>query len=336
MLGLSLEDVIKTTRTSRSFDDFFFDFSDQLYPWSTVYRFFFLTDLESRTQLMLGIGQKRSSEYWVNGRRTEFSGNGASYRLALTYWVENHGVRHETKNEVVNVLDGISSSTFSFRKMKQGYELEIAELSTTVKLLQDRARSDYVRYLPKLSPFYRYNKYLPFTGVLHGSEVEKGFAFIQKVNLHMPFIPWRWGRVFFEDGSQLDFYEPRIVLPLFRSINFETLDERLEFKLDQRISFDSGLWTISGSTPAGERLRARIRSYARIEQVFETRRSAFSYVEMPSKLEELEIKRGSRTLYSSRALGACSANCEIAGYTRISPLSWGGELRAGSRTSQRP
>jgi hypothetical protein len=133
----------------------------------------------------------------------------------------------------------------------------------------------------------------------------------------MPFIPWKWGRVFFEKNAHLDFYEPSMFFPLFKSINFEVEDNKFEFKRNQKIVFEKPLWIIQGETKNGVSLNAKIRSYRNIKQTFETKRSRFVYNEMPSALESLSIKRGDDVLYSKETFGESVANCENAYYEKI-------------------
>jgi hypothetical protein len=133
----------------------------------------------------------------------------------------------------------------------------------------------------------------------------------------MPFIPWKWGRVFFEKNAHLDFYEPSMFFPLFKSINFEFEDKKYEFKRNQKIAFEKPLWIIQGETKNGVSLNAKIRSYRNIKQTFETKRSRFVYNEMPSALESLSIKRGDEVLYTEETFGESVANCENAYYEKI-------------------
>jgi hypothetical protein len=317
MFGRNLEDYIKIEREEKSFDDEFFDFTDKIYPWTTVYRYFFLTDLVKKTQLMLGIGQKTSNNYKVNGVKTEFSNTESPYKMAISYWVENGSLSHKTRNDKVNINHGIKSETFSFFKENDGYRFCLDDQSTDVFLKNRDSKTDFVNFKAGFSPFYRHNKYMPFEGKIKGKKVEKGFAYIQKVYLNMPFIPWRWGRVFFENGAKFDFYEPRMLVPLFKSINFEVEDRKLEFKHEQKINFSDSSWTLSGKTSGGESLKAKIRSYDNVIQTFETPRSTFKYCEMPSTLEQFEIKEGKEILYSVKNLGESVANCEVANYSKL-------------------
>jgi hypothetical protein len=321
MFKRNLEDAIKVTKEPRSFDEDFFDFTDRIVPWTTVYRIFFLTDLIKKTQFMLGVGQKNLRNYRVNGKRMEFSNNGPAYKVGVSYWLDNGSLIHETKNITINVEDGIRGNSFSFKREGKGYRMDFDELSTSVFFDDSRARTDYVKFNAGITPFFRHNKYIPFEGAIMGEDVSKGLAFIQKVCLNMPFIPWRWGRVFFEGGAHFDFYEPKILYPLFKSINFEAEGERLEFKLNQSISFKDSIWKINGTSPVGETLEASIRSINNVKQTFETPKTRFEYNEMPSKLESLSIKRYGQEIYSMNSLGESVANCEDAYYTRINPLS---------------
>ncbi len=268
---------------------------------------------------MLGIGQKKLSQYRVNGEDIHFSNSGPSYDVAISYWLHNGELIHKTKNDTLNIGDENISGPISFTKHIYGYRLGIEDIGTDVKLHEKDSKTDYVRFRAGITPFYRHNKYLSFTGTVNNQTVEKGIAFIQKVNLNMPFIPWRWGRVFFEDGSRFDFYEPRIIRSLYKSINFEHQEEKLEFKHNQRLEYDNGTWTIEGTATTGETLKARIKSYASIKQTFETTRSSFTYLEKPSILEDLTITLNDRILHSRKTLGESVANCEDAFYTQLTP-----------------
>jgi hypothetical protein len=317
MFGRNLEDLIKKTHEPRSFDEDFFDFNDTIHSWTTVYRFFFLADMIKKTQFMLGVGQKNISNYKVNGYSTEFSNEGPTYKVGVSYWLDGATTIHKTINEEIDVQDGMVSNSFKFQKENGGYTFKLDEIDTNVNLDDGVSKTDYVRFKAGITPFYRHNKYLPFKGIIMGEEVSKGYAFIQKVNLNMPFLPWRWGRVFFDERAQLDFYEPKILFPLYKSINFESQDQKMEFKLNQKITFKNSLWSINGTTPTGETIDARIRTYNQVPQSFETPRSIFVYTEMPSSLDHLEIKRGDDVLFTKESLGESVANCEEAHYTKM-------------------
>ncbi|GBE17980.1 hypothetical protein BMS3Abin16_00568 [archaeon BMS3Abin16] len=317
MFGRNLEDFIKVTEEPRSFDEDFFDFTDRIYPWTTVYRFFFLADFERGTQFMLGAGQKNLRRYHVNGEPIEFTNNEPDYRMGVSYWLENGSLLHRTVNDDVNVENGLRGDSFSFIRENGGYTLEVPDVDIKAVLDDKSSKTDYIRFNAGISPFYRHNKYLPFKGRVMGRRVEKGVAFIQKVYLNMPFMPWRWGRVFFESGARFDFYEPRFVRPLYRSINFEHNGKRLEFKQRQQISFDDSLWNIAGRAATGEKLSISIRPYQSVRQTFETPRTIFDYTEMPSRLESFEITKNGETLFSQESLGESVANCEEAFYSKL-------------------
>ncbi len=321
MFGRNFEDLIKVSKEPRGFDEDFFDFTDKLHPWTTVYRFFFLADIANKTQFMLGVGQKKADHYWVNNEKIVFSDNHPMHKVGVSYWLENGSLTHNTLNDEITVTAGrdIISSSFSFEKADSGYSFSIDDVNTTVLLDDHHSKTDYVGFNAVVHPFYRHNKYLSFTGTIMGEEVSKGVAFIQKVYLNMPFIPWRWGRAFFEGGAQLDFYEPRFMVPLYRSINLEVDDRKFEFKHRTRIMHSGDVWTVSGQTSEGERLEARIKSYSKVPQTFRTPRSTFAYTEMPSQIEDLKVKKKGQLLFSNETLGESVANCEDAYYKKMLP-----------------
>jgi len=111
-----LKAALIDTNEPRSFDESFFDFTDTVFPWSTVYRFFLLTDVVKKTQLMFGIGQKNTPHYRVNGKRMIFSNTHPSYKVCIPYWLDNGNVIQEVRNDEIYVKDGIVGKYFSFKR----------------------------------------------------------------------------------------------------------------------------------------------------------------------------------------------------------------------------
>jgi len=249
-----------------------------------------------------------------------FSNTHPSYKVCIPYWLDNGNVIQEVRNDEIYVKDGIVGKYFSFKREDSGYNMSIPEISTNIFFDDNLAETDYMKVKPK-GIVDVHNKHIPFKGEILGERVSKGLAYIQKVNMNMPFIPWRWGRVFFEDGARFNFFEPRALYPMFKNINFKIGKEKLEFNKRQKIYFKNSIWKISGTAPHGESLKAVLRSTNTIKQTFETPRTIFEYNEMPSVLEEFSIKRGGKEIYSLNSLGNTTANCEDAHYSRIHVLS---------------
>lgn len=316
---LHLENMFTKVTPDVSFDSEFFDFSDRLYPWTTVYRYMLFQSFEKDIQLMVGMGQKNISHYRVNGIKTIFDSSPPEYRVGLSYWCYSDGLIHEIKNEVIwNNGNVITSPTLDFQRTEDRYVVNIREIDTNINM-QDCDGYDFLRFKFLLSPFYRCNKYLPFRGRILGEKI-KGMALMQKVNINMPFIPWLWGRSFFEDGSKLDFYEPRVLKPLYKSLNFQ-IDGK-EYKFIKRTKIEMipdgvyPVWRLYGETGRGEELEVEIKSYGHICNNFETKKTCFSYNQYPSKVTDLKLKRKGDTI-TLDDLGNSAANCENSYYSRI-------------------
>lgn len=308
----------------KSFDDLFFDFSDRPYFWATVYRFILFMDLEKETQLMLGIGQKNVKLYRINNVVTNFEGNSQRFKTGVTYWCTAGNFVHRTKNEwIENGQLNAKSDTFVFEKTGDAYRLSIKEIETDVEI-PDSGDIDLLGFKFIFSPFYRANKYARYHGRING-ERSKGIVFMQKVWLDMPFIPWKWGLTFFENGTRMDFYDPRTVVPFFKSLNLYHEGKHYRFEKNMKIEKmekieKSGdglpLWRASGKTRHGEELSIEIESYAHARNTFETRRSCFIYNEYPSRLTDFTFKRKGETI-TMDDLGKNATNCEDAYYSKV-------------------
>ncbi len=277
---------------------------------------------------MLGIGQKNIKPYKINNVVTNFEGNfeGGSHRFktGVTYWCTAGDLIHRTKNEwIENSQLNARSDTFVFEKTGDMYRLSIKEIDTDIKI-PDSSNIDTLRFKFIFTPFYRTNKYARYTGRIMGKRSE-GIVFLQKVWLNMPFIPWKWGRTFFENGTMMDFYEPRAVVPLFKSLNLHHDGQHYRFVKDIKIEKierqgKSGnrlpLWSVSGRTRHGEEISIDIESYAHARNTFETKRSCFSYNEYPSRLTGFTFKRKGETI-TMDDLGKSATNCEDAYYSKV-------------------
>lgn len=314
----NFEDRFDRSGVAESFNRVFFNFDDRLYPWTTVYRYMLFMSLDKDIRLMIGIGQKNAPDYYINGLKTTFESNPPKYKVGLSYWCYSGELIHKTKNEVIrNSGDKFDSETIHFQKTDVGYMLNINEIGTDVKL-KEQDGHDFLHLKFIFSPFYRCNKYLPFYGTILGKKT-KGIAIIQKANANMPFIPWVWGRSFFENGAQLEFYEPRVLVPLYKRLNFRIGGVVYKFRKSTKIERipdgEYPLWKLSGKTREGEELDVDIKSYAHVCNNFETKRTCFSYSAYPSKVTKLKFKKGNKTI-TLEDLGDSVANCENAHYTK--------------------
>jgi len=318
--ALDFERRLADSTLRNSFDHSFFNFNDKLRYWTTVYRYLLFMDYEKDIQFMIGIGQKKISNYQVNNVPIEFASNSSSYKVALTYWHHHEELFHRTTNDLLKTHDdGFVSDTLSFKRDDSGYVLKLDEAETNINLTE-KFDEDFLIFGNLIQPFHRHNAYFKYQGKIKGED-SKGIAFIQKVAINMPFIPWRWGRTFFENGAQLDFYEPRVVVPVFKSLNFKIDDKVYLFNKKGTISLEnkgrSPKWKLSGETENGEEIEAKIETTGHACQIFETQRSRFLYNEYPSKMTYLKITKGGETLHSLHDLGRSATNCEDAYYSTL-------------------
>lgn len=315
---LRFEERFGKSEAPRSFEEDFFDFSDPLRPWTTVYRFMLFFDYINDIQVMVGFGQKKGENHRVNGLDAVFEKGSSRLKVPLSYWCFNNDLVHRTEYAELRTGDtAIQSDRFNFSREGGGYHLTVKGLEADVRM-EGRADTDYMLYNIGYVPFARHNCYIPYQGVFMGEE-SQGMAFVQKVYHNMPFIPWRWGRAFFEDGSNLVFFEPRAGVRVFKNITLVHGGEEYVFNTWTRIEMEKGelpRWHLSGETKSGETIKLEGEARARVENRFESKRSVFSYNEYPSRILDLEF-RGPDGVVTAEDMGRSSFNTEDAYYLRL-------------------
>ncbi|AAM05618.1 hypothetical protein [Methanosarcina acetivorans] len=105
--------------------------------------------------------------------------------------------------------------TANFHGVFPKYMLDISNSGEKVCCLEIREPAD-VNYNSELSEFFRglfgyrfANLYFDFKGELFGKDFS-GKCYAQKVIVIGPFIPWKWSRIIFKNGSVLTYYIPNI------------------------------------------------------------------------------------------------------------------------------
>lgn len=97
---------------------------------------------------------------------------------------------------------------FEFRKKPPNHELTVKNVCRLVLSVPANgpAQESYALLsIPKTSIGANlYNAYFDVKGTLNEKKFN-GKAYVQKVVLTAPFVPWDWGRITFRDGSILDF-----------------------------------------------------------------------------------------------------------------------------------
>jgi hypothetical protein len=176
---------------------------------------FVSTDKDSKGQLILTFGQ---SEGKVNVNKMTIDPRDKKPNVASVCWAYL-----DKKMEILNSATTFTKSPGRFILKNNEAEISfngnypkyslcikskgklIADLDTSgIKTKQKRY--EFTENFKGVFGYELVNLYLDFKGVLDNKKI-KGRAIVQKVLITGPFVPWRWGRFTFRDGSTLEFYK---------------------------------------------------------------------------------------------------------------------------------
>lgn len=216
-----IERLLLKKEIKRSIDDLLFSF-EELPLFGKEYWFMkFTSDDGSRRQFFLTFGRS-AGDIEVNGKYVENSsivdGKTEGYCVSWAYDEVRRNVADdlgviEVKDEMVTCASKEMKAEFygSFPK----YVLDISDNGEKICSLDIKEPADN-NYNSEVSEQFRglfgyrlANLYFDFNGVLF----EKGFSgkcYAQKVIVVGPFIPWKWSRIVFINGSILTYYIPNI------------------------------------------------------------------------------------------------------------------------------
>ena len=216
-----IERLILKKKSGRSIDELLFSF-EELPLFGKEYWFMkFTADDGSRRQFFLMFGRS-AGDIEVNGRYIEDS-QVADDRTEgyCVSWQYDDGQRNisddlcviEVKNEVISCSN--NDIRAEFRGMFPEYSLSIIEgenelCSVAIKEpVDDEFNSELSEQFKGLFGYRLANLYFDFDGHLSGRDFS-GKCYAQKVIVVGPFIPWKWSRIVFRNGSILTYYIPSI------------------------------------------------------------------------------------------------------------------------------
>ncbi|KKG15223.1 hypothetical protein EO98_15520 [Methanosarcina sp. 2.H.T.1A.6] len=216
-----IERLLVKKELKRGIDDLLFSFED-LPLFGKEYWFMkFTADDGSRRQFFLTFGRSAgdtevNGRYVVNSRIKNDKTDG--YCVSWAY--------DEVKKNLTDDLGVIEVKdkrvTCSSKEMKADfygsfpkYMLDISSNGQTVCCLDIREpednnyNSEVSEYFKGLFGYRLANLYFDFEGVLFEKDFS-GKCYAQKVIVVGPFIPWKWSRIVFMNGSILTYYIPNI------------------------------------------------------------------------------------------------------------------------------
>lgn len=216
-----IERLLMKKEINKGIDDLLFSFED-LPLFGKEYWFMkFTSNDESRRQFFLMFGRS-AGDIEVNGRYVENSkiidDKTDGYCVSWTYDKMQKKITDDIG--IIEVKNGkVTCSTSDIKAEFYGafpkYKLEISKDDKNICCLDikepgdDNYNSEVSEYFKGLFGYRLANLYFDFEGTL----LDKNFSgkcYVQKVIVVGPFIPWKWSRIVFRNGSILTYYIPNI------------------------------------------------------------------------------------------------------------------------------
>ena len=203
-LSKYLPRVSKRTNFAK-LDEFFFSRA-ALLPGGKEYWFIDVVSTEGdKTQLVLTFG----SSYFktrVNGQAAQGG------KVAAVGWFHS-GKKKVFVEKSLFLQSGkgvLKTDAFTLRGAYPSYEL-VAGKGTAIKFSKPERGVPYEALAASAGTlgFGMFNLYLDASGTIGGKKFV-GSAYVQKVVVVAPFIPWNWVRLVFADRSALDFFAVRL------------------------------------------------------------------------------------------------------------------------------
>jgi len=297
-------------------DDMFFGF-EELPLFGKEYWFLkFTGGAEDLRQLILTFGRSAGD---VKVNRTKMKSSleaGAEKECMVIGWCfdKTKKVFADASQKVAvsrrktNVISSDSEKTgvsFSLSGAYPSYSLEIKHKG---KKVADLKMSKPKKGRPfEMSQFYKgnlgfqlINIYFDFQGELYGKKLG-GKCYLQKVIGVGPFVPWRWARFIFRNGSVFDAFVMNVEAlglkqPVYSLVSFQ--DEKGKFWQKrtsvnfEKIRGKNPRWVVSA--PDGKMV-LEAESYSRHPFVFSSRYSGkFTYLEYLSKVNDFYLEKGGK------------------------------------------
>lgn len=309
-----IERLLLKKDTNKGIDDLLFSFED-LPLFGKEYWFMKFTSNDgSRSQFFLMFGRS-AGDIEVNGKYVENSriidNRTEGYCISWVYdemqrKITDHlGTIEVNDSKVTCCTEDIQANFYgSFPK----YTLEIANGEKKICYLDIKEPVDN-NYSSELSENFKglfgyrlANLYFDFKGKLFEKDF-CGKCYVQKVIVIGPFIPWKWSRIVFRNGSILTYYIPNIELVgleynIYNSMEFYDADKKIlhRFKRSKVQEYPSEKsdkrWVI---TAEDDRVFVVTKSYCKEEFDF-THNFNFRYIENLVEVVDLKIETDDKTI----------------------------------------
>ena len=306
-----IERLLLKKKSGRSIDELLFSF-EELPLFGKEYWFMkFTADDGSRRQFFLMFGRS-AGDIEVNGRYVEDSqvADDCTEGYCVS-WQYDEGQRNISDDLcIIEVKNGVISCSNNdiraeFRGIFPDYSLTIMEDNNELCSVainepeDDEFNSELSEQFKGLFGYRLANLYFNYDGRLSGREFS-GKCYAQKVIVVGPFIPWKWSRVVFRNGSILTYYIPSIEVmgleyDVYNSMSFydastkkmhnfkkARVQEYLSAKGDKR-------WVI---TAEGNRVFVVMKSYCKESFSFKNNFN-FNYIENLVEVMDLKVETDS-------------------------------------------
>ena len=207
---------------SQALDSMFFEF-EELPLFGKEYWFmkFSSTDTETKKQLLIMFGRPEGkmkvNNSYVKNEKLDHN----TLKGAIVCWFYD--------KEAENICDSVCSITINenqlisesgdikctFSGNYPDYELKLTKRGDSICSLKifepddNSPKYEISKNFRSLFGIECINSYLNFKGSLNTESFE-GKCFVQKVIVVGPLVPWRWGRIIFQNGSILYFFLPQL------------------------------------------------------------------------------------------------------------------------------
>ncbi|WP_292469684.1 hypothetical protein [Methanolobus sp.] len=309
-----IERLLMQKKSRKSIDGLLFSF-EELPLFGKEYWFMkFTSNNGSKRQFFLMFGRS-AGDIEVNGRYVEDSqvinDRTGGYCVSWAYddaqrWITDDFGTIEVTDGKINCSNGDIQADFygSFPK----YTLSIANGGVNIcsvdirEPVDDDYDSELSEHFKGLFGYRLANLYFDFKGELFGRDFS-GKCYVQKVVVVGPFIPWKWSRIVFRNGSILTYYIPSIEVmgleyEIYNSMSFYDADTKLmhSFKKATVHEYPSEKgdkrWVI---TAEGNNVFVVTKSYCRESFSFKNDFN-FNYVENLVEVMDLKIETDSKVI----------------------------------------
>jgi hypothetical protein len=317
-----------TTEKQREINEFLFT-ADKLPTLGKEYWFFLLTGTgeSHKDQLMVSFGRNKGHTMQIDNSMQFKDGEGFHGGIGEIWYYDSGKTTKFGKlgGKIITRENSVTFETeeyqasfsgrypkFNLRVTKNG--LNVVNISTRMPMIGDSMEFfaiDKMNFGVEVG-----NVYLDYSGEIEKNNFD-GRAYMQKVVMSAPFIPWYWGRFVFENGSVLVFFLLWVELPgvsriIYSQGKFYDVESKSYHKFDdfkvERVK-NTNYWTLIHDSQ-GKNVFLLLESYTNNVFVMKSK-GEFNYDEMFAEIKEIRIAIGDR-VYDSDEFGKGSGSLEAA------------------------